>query len=467
MEQTLFQRRTLVTREHQRFGSKRLLLTATSLGFVVVQLDVTIVNVALQKIGASFGGSVSSLQWIVNAYTLAFAALILTAGALGDRFGAKRIFIAGFAIFTAASLACGLATTLTLLVVARATQGVAAALLVPCSLALLNHAFPEDRERARAVSIWAAGASVALAAGPVAGGVLIAAIGWRSIFFINLPVGLLGIWLVSRQARETTASRNRGLDLLGQLLAILALADLAAVTIEGGQLGWTQPLILTGFGLFAVAAAAFILVEAKTGSPMLPLHLFRDRTFSVATTIGWMINIVFYGLIFVLSLFFQRTQHYSALRTGLAFLPMTGIVLAANLISGRTTARVGARIPILIGQTVALAGCGALLLIEQGVPYWQLAGQMLAIGAGIGLTVPAMTSALLKTVDKSQSGIAAGVLNSSRQAGSVIGVALFGSLIAQQGHLVRGLRTSLAISCAVLAISCVLAFLMTKESMDT
>jgi MFS transporter, DHA2 family, methylenomycin A resistance protein len=172
----------------RRSGSKRLLLTATSLGFVVVQLDVTIVNVALQQIGASFGGSVAGLQWVVNAYTLVFAALILTAGAFGDRFGARRVFIAGFALFTVASLGCGLAPTLAILIAARAIQGIGAAILVPCSLAVLNHAFNEDRERAKAVSIWAAGASVALSAGPVVGGLIIAGIGWRSIFFINVPI---------------------------------------------------------------------------------------------------------------------------------------------------------------------------------------------------------------------------------------------------------------------------------------
>jgi MFS transporter, DHA2 family, methylenomycin A resistance protein len=442
----------------RRSGSKRLLLTATSLGFVVVQLDVTIVNVALQQIGASFGGSVAGLQWVVNAYTLVFAALILTAGAFGDRFGARRVFIAGFALFTVASLGCGLAPTLAILIAARAIQGIGAAILVPCSLAVLNHAFNEDRERAKAVSIWAAGASVALSAGPVVGGLIVAGIGWRSIFFINVPIGLFGIWLAWHHASETTVSAQRRLDPVGQLLAIFALADLATVMIEGGTMGWIHPVILAGFSLFGVATAAFIFIESCAESPMLPLHLFRDWTFTVTTLIGWTINVTFYGLIFVLSLFFQQIQHYSALETGLAFLPMTGVVLAANLLSGRITSRIGARIPIVIGQIAMLAGCIALLMIEQKTPYWEIFGQMSAIGAGIGLTVPAVTSALLSTVDKTQSGIASGVLNAARQAGSVIGVALFGSLIAQQGHFVAGFRMSLIISGAILLLTSLLAF---------
>lgn len=444
--------------------SKPLLLAGTSLGFVVVQLDVTIVNVALQQIGASFGGGVSGLQWIVNAYTLAFAALILTAGALGDRLGARRVFIAGFAIFGLASLGCGMSTSMGLLVAMRTLQGVGAAILVPCSLALLNHNFTKNAERDKAVSIWAAGASVALAAGPVAGGALIAIAGWRSIFLVNLPLSALGMWLVWRHSEETSQIRKRGIDLGGQFLAIFGLAVLAASMIQGGNgLGWTHPLTLCGFGLFVAAAVTFVFVESKSAAPMLPLGLFRNRTFSAATMVGWIINIAFYGLIFVFSLFFQRTQGYSALLTGLAFLPMTGVVLAANLASGRITTRRGARIPVVAGQILMIAGCLSLLTIQKGTAYSHLGLQLLSIGAGIGLTVPAMTSALLGTVEKSQSGIASGVLNASRQAGSVVGVALFGTFISQSDRIVPGLRLALLVSASILVASCLLATRITTR----
>lgn len=430
-------------------NAKRLLLTGTTLGFVVVQLDVTIVNVAIQQIGASLGGAVSSLQWIVNAYTLTFAALILTAGALGDRLGARRVFIAGFAIFGVGSLACALATGIGMLIAARAFQGIGAAVLVPCSLALINHNFLTDAERNRAIAIWAAGASVAVAAGPVIGGVLIAAIGWRSIFYVNVPLALLGIWLVSRYSQETSRLQHRGIDLLGQLLAIIALADLAATMIERSG--------TPGFAICAVAAVAFIVVESRLHSPMLPLGVFKNSTFTVATIVGLIINVAFYGLIFVLSLFFQRTLKYSALETGLAFLPMTGMILPANLVSGRLATRVGARLPMVVGQLLMLAGIITLLGIHQEMPYWSLAGQLLLLGAGIGLVVPAMTSALLGTVDKSLSGVASGVLNASRQAGSVVGVALFGGFIAGPDAMIPGLRTVLIISAAILVPSAVLA----------
>jgi MFS transporter, DHA2 family, methylenomycin A resistance protein len=232
--------RVIESSERSRF-SKPLTLAAMSLGFGVVQLDVTIVNTALNSIGISLGGGVSQLQWVVSAYTIAFAALILTAGALGDRLGAKRIFMAGFGVFTVASVGCALAPTSLMLIAARAVQGVGAAILVPNSLSLLNHAYPEETERGRAVGLWLAGASVALTAGPPVGGVLIALIGWRSIFLVNLPIGLAGLWLTWRYAIDTPRA-DRKLDLPGQVAAISALGMLAAALIEGGPPWLEQPL---------------------------------------------------------------------------------------------------------------------------------------------------------------------------------------------------------------------------------
>src|SRR5437764_7643913 len=217
--------------------SSSMTLAAMSLGYGVVQLDVTIVNTALNSIGSSLGGGVSELQWVVTSYTIAFAAFILTAGALGDRIGAKRVFMAGFTIFTAASVACALAPNAAVLIAARAVQGLGAAILVPNSLALLSHAYPVEKSRGRAVGIWAAGASLALTAGPLLGGGLIALVGWRSIFLVNLPVGLAGLWLTWRFASETTRSPQRGIDLPGHVTAVAALGFLAGAIIEGGSLG--------------------------------------------------------------------------------------------------------------------------------------------------------------------------------------------------------------------------------------
>src|SRR5581483_1348316 len=248
-----------------------LTLAAMSLGYAVVQLDVTIVNTALASISASLGGGVAELQWVVSAYTIAFAAFILTAGALGDRLGAKRIFIAGFAIFTAASLACALAPSQAVLISARAVQGFGAAILVPNSLALLNHAYPDDRARGRAVAVWAAGASLALTAGPFVGGALITLVGWRAIFLVNLPIGLAGLWLSWRYATETTRARSREIDLPGQLAAIGALGALAGAIIEAGALGWDHPAVIAAVVTSAVLAALFVWREGRTVQPMLPL----------------------------------------------------------------------------------------------------------------------------------------------------------------------------------------------------
>lgn len=426
-----------------------------TLGFAVVQLDVTVVNVGIRAIGASLGSSVAGLQWVVSSYTLTLAALILTAGALGDRVGAKRLFIVGFAIFTTSSAACGLAPSFAVLIAARTIQGVGAAILVPCSLALLNHAYHDAAQRTRAVGFLAAGASTALAAGPVVGGVLIALVGWRGIFFINVPIGLIGMLLAARFAIETPQSRGRGLDVPGQLAAVVALGSLAAATIEGGSVGWTDGWVLGGFALFLVAGACFLTIEARGRSPMLPLSLFRGRTFRSATFIGLLVNVAFYGLVFVFSLLFQREQGFSALRAGLAFLPMTASIMAANLLAGRLTRRFGDRAVILLGQGLMAVACLALVWIVRSTPYWAMALQLLLLGGGLGLVVPPMTSAVLGSVERSRSGIASGTLFAMRQTGSVIGVALFGSLVA--GQFVSGMHVALAISLAVLIAGAAIA----------
>ena len=439
---------------------KVLTLVAMTLGFVVVQLDVTVVNVALRAVSSSLQSGVAGLQWMVNAYTIAFASFMLTAGSVGDRYGAKRIFIAGFAIFVVASLGCGFAPNIGLLIFFRALQGLGAAILVPCSLSLLNHAYTSDEERTKALGVWAAGASAALAAGPVLGGALIAAIGWRSIFFINLPLGLAGMWLTWRYSEETTRSENREIDYWGQSLGIVSLAALAASTIEGGSLGWSNQWVLAGFAIALIAIIAFVWVEARSKAPMLPLTLFNERVFTSATLVGLFTNVAFYGLIFVLSLFFQELRNYSALKTGIAFVPMMAIILAANLAAGPLSSRTGPRALMVAGQASFAIGCFMLLQTAPQTPFIAMLPQLLAIGAGIGLTVPPMTSVLLGSVEKHLSGIASGVLNSSRQAGSVFGVALFGSLIADKEQFVRGLHTSLLISAIAVSCGCAIALLV-------
>lgn len=427
-----------------------LTLAAMSLGYGVVQLDVTIVNTAITAIGGSLGGGVSELQWVVSAYTITFAAFILTAGALGDRIGAKRIFMAGFAIFTAASAACALAPSATILIAARCVQGLAAAILVPNSLALLSHTYADGKARGRAVAIWAAGASLALTAGPFVGGVLITLVGWRSIFLVNLPIGLAGLWLTWRFAAETSRSPGREIDLPGQIAAIAALGSLAGAIIEGGSLGWENPFVMAGFAAFVVFALLFVWREVSAAQPMLPLSLFKHRMFALASLVGLLVNVALYGLIFVLSLYFQQVNGLSAFETGLAFVPMMGAVLPVNLIAPRIAERIGAPATIAAGAILSAAGCLAALGIEADTSYWAICGQLIAMSSGLGLLVPPLTSTLLGSVEKSRSGIAAGVLNATRQTGSVLGVALFGSLVSGSGVFMTGFHASLMIAAGVL-----------------
>lgn len=437
--------------------TKTVTLAAMSLGYGVVQLDVTIVNTALTTIGSGLHADVAALQWVVNAYTIGLAAFILTAGALGDRIGAKRVFIAGFALFTVASMACALAPNLGVLIAARGVQGVGAAVLVPNSLALLNHAYTEGAARGRAVGFWAAGASLALTAGPLAGGLLIHLSSWRAIFLVNVPIGLAGLVLTWRYTQETPPKRNRQLDLAGQAAAMLTLGLLAASIIEGGKVGWRNGFVEISSVLVLIFGAAFIFQERRYAQPMLPLELFSQRPFWLSAVVGLWVNIAFYGLIFVLSLYFQKQNGLSPLQTGLAFVPMMAVVLPFNILAPRLSERFGAALVIALGAAIAAAGAAGLFIIGQQTPYAVLCVQLLALGGGLGLLVPPLTSMLLGSVDKARSGIASGVLNSARQTGSVIGVALFGTLIAKDATFMVGARIALGLAVGLLLASAAIA----------
>jgi DHA2 family methylenomycin A resistance protein-like MFS transporter len=434
--------------------SQPLTLAAMSLGWGLVQLDVSIVNTALESIGTALGGGVSELQWVVSIYTVAFASLILTTGALGDRLGAKRIFMTGFALFTAASLTSGLAPTSAILIAARAVQGVGAAIMVPNSLALLNHAYPGPKARGRAVGWWVGAGGVALTAGPPVGGALIALAGWRSIFLVNLPIGLAGLWLTWRYITDTPRA-SRKLDLPGQAAAIGALGILAAALIEGGRLGWSDSGVIAAFGAAVILAVLFLVHERRAEEPILPLSLFRRPMFARTSLIGLLVNIPFYGLIFVFSLYFQQIDGLSPLRTGLAFVPMMAVILPGNLLAPRLAERFGAPAIIAMGCVISATGCLALLGIEPGTSYWALCGQLVAVGVGIAVPVPPLASALLGSVEKSRSGVAAGVFNSARQTGSVLGVALFGSLIVQANDFVFGVHAALVVSALLLVAAAI------------
>lgn len=296
-----------------------MVVTATALGFVLVQLDVSIVNVALASIGRGMHSSFAGLQWVVDAYTVAFAACLLSAGAIADRIGARRTFLIGFVLFVLSSIACGFAPSAEYLIAARALQGLGAAVLVPCSLALLNHAAQgNDAARARAVSLWTASGSVALAAGPIIGGVLIAAAGWRSIFFVNVPLGAIGIWLALRYVDETRPGRS-SLDVPGQLTAVAFLGALTAGVIAAGTNGLAARPVMVLLAVAIAAGVAFAVLESRGENVMLPLNLFRRPPFTSATIVGFAVNFTLYGALFVLGLYLQRLHGFSPLQTGSRF----------------------------------------------------------------------------------------------------------------------------------------------------
>ncbi len=450
-----------MTKSHHSSPSLNWIIAATSFGFVVVQLDVTIVNLGLPHIGKDLHTEVSGLQWVVDAYTLLFASLLLSAGAVGDRLGAKRVFTAGFVLFAVASLACGLAPSVGTLIAARAVQGIGAAALVPPSLALLTHACGDDqKKRASAIGLWTAAGGVSIAAGPVVGGFLIQALGWRSIFLVNLPLVALGVALTWRFVPETPhGDRGRHLDLKGQALAVLTLSSLTAAIIEIGPSGLTSGIVIGLFSLGIVGAAAFLTVEARSSSPMLPLHFFRNRTFSAATAVGTLANLSYYGVIFVLSLYLQQVKGYGVIPSGLAFLPLTATFILVNIAAGKIVGKVGSRIPMVAGFLVCGLGFWLLAGLDADTSYWRMVPGFVLIPAGMGTAVPAMTAALLASVEKKWSGTASGVLNTSRQAGGTVGVAAFGALVGQHHEtIVPGLHSSVSVCAGLLLTAAVISF---------
>jgi DHA2 family methylenomycin A resistance protein-like MFS transporter len=438
------------------------IIAASSFAFAVIQLDVTIVNVTLPRIGADLGATVAELQWVVDAYTLGFAALLLSAGVVVDRLGSKRVFAAGFVGFAAASLVCGLASGPGFLNAARAIQGIGAAFLVPSSLAILNDACAHDsRLRARAIGIWTAAGGVAIAAGPVVGGLLATGLGWRSIFFVNIPICALGLGLTLRCVPPTRRdkSKRRSFDLAGQALAIVALTALIAAVIEARPLGLTHPIVVAGSLLALGAGAAFLAVEARTAFPMLPLYFFRLPGFTPAIAFGILVNCTYYGIIFVLSLYLQKALGYSTVQAGLTFLPLTGTFIASNLASGWLAGRIGPRAPMILGGLIAAAGYGLLHQLGGHSTFVEMLPGFVLIPAGMGLAVPAMTTAILSSVDSARSGTASAVLNAARQVGGAIGVAAFGTLVsgATAEQIISGLNLAALIAAFLLIVATIIA----------
>jgi EmrB/QacA subfamily drug resistance transporter len=408
---------------------KRVTLGTMCFALFMVMLDSTVVNLALPTIQTKLGATMSELQWIVDAFVLALASLLLTGGTLGDMFGRRRAFIGGVVLFTAGSIVCALAPSSGVLIAARVFQGVGGALMMPSTLSILTNTFADPAERARAFGLWAGISGLALAIGPLVGGWLVDNFGWQSIFWINVPIGVIAVLLALRFVPESSDKDGRSLDLAGQATAIVGLATLTYAFIEANTYGWTSARIVTCFAVAAVSLIAFILIELHGKSPLLQLKFFRDRTFTGANLVGIIISFGFFGVVFFLSLFLQEVQGYSPTKAGVLQLPSTLGVMAAAIVSGRVVGRFGSRAPITLG--LLMTGTGLLFMtgIQPDTSFSSFWYWLLLTGLGVGCIMAPMTSAIMGTVPAARAGMASATSNTLRQVGNVFGIAVLGNIV--------------------------------------
>jgi len=446
----------LVAEENRKWWT----LMAVSFGLFMIMLDNTVVNVALPTMEKDLHVSLASLEWVVVAYALTFASLMITGGKLADMFGRRRIFMTGIVIFTLASLACGLSSTIDTLIAARAVQGVGAALMNPATLSIVVATFP-PKQRGQAIGIWAGVSALALAIGPLIGGLITQNINWNWIFYINVPIGVLGLVvsrLVIRESRDT--SHEQSIDLPGLLTSIGFLFSLSYALIEGNRHGWGSPEILGLFAAAVVFLVALILLEARQRLPMLDLSLFRIGAFAGANLVAMMVSLAMFGVFFFVSLYVQNILDYSATQAGAIFLPMTVLIILIAPISGRFSDRVGSR--WLMGGGMTLLGVSLLLYqrVTINSDFWTLLPALLVGGVGMAMTMSPMTSAAMGAVPVDKAGVGSGVLNSFRQVGGSLGIAVMGAILASYIHhkphtlagkldYVNGLHAALAVSAAI------------------
>ncbi len=423
-------------------SEKIIILTIISMGFFLVSMDATVVNVALSNLQQDLAINISGLQWIIDAYTISFATLLLTAGKAGDIIGPKKVFCAGLIIFSAASLLCGLAHTLSYLIFFRIMQGMGAALLVANSLSLIQGVFSVKAERARAFGIWGGIGGIAIATGPVAGGILISTFGWPSAFFLNIPFGIASLYLASKYIPEM-AILQRKINLLAQLMTAIALASLAFMFITSGSDGWLSPGVFIAGLIFVSSVTGFIIHEIRADMPLLPQGIFRIKQFTAATSVGLIINAGFYGQLFIISLYFQQIKHYSTLDTGIALLPQAIVMAVTAFCCGRIISHTGPGIPLLAGLSVSLGGLIWLSFTPTDSTYFRIMIPMLLTGLGMSLAAPATVAACMAEAPAGQGGITSGIVNTARQSGSVLGVAMAGSFLAEHNLSLHSMHIAL------------------------
>jgi EmrB/QacA subfamily drug resistance transporter len=434
-------RQRLVTDENKKWWT----LAAVSVGLFMIMLDNTIVNVALPSIRRSLGMTLEELEWIVAGYALTFAAFMLTGGKLADYLGRRRIFMAGLVVFTGASLACGLAPNGGFLIGARVVQGLGGALMNPATLSIITATFP-PRERGRAIGIWAGVSAMALAIGPLVGGLLTEHVNWNWIFFINVPIGILGLITAPMFIEESRdESKEQRLDLPGLATSAVGLFSLTYAFIEANNYGWGSARILGAFAIAAIAIAVFVLLERHQRTPMLDLSLFRNRTFSGANTSMLFVGLAMFGTFFYLSLYMQNVLKYSPVQAGASFLPMTLLIILIAPRAGALTDRVGSRWLVGFGMTLLAAMLFYYTLLGAHESFWKILPGLLIGGIGMGSTMTPVTAAAMSAVAVDKAGVGSAVLNSARQVGGSLGIAVMGAIVASSTDYLAGFHEALRV----------------------
>jgi EmrB/QacA subfamily drug resistance transporter len=443
-------------------------LGAVSFGLFMIMLDNTVVNVALPSIQRDLGVGLSELEWVVSGYALTFAALMLIGGKLADAYGRRLLFVVGIAIFTLASLACGMSTSGDMLIGARVAQGVGAALMNPATLSIIAATFP-PRQRGTAIGIWVGVSALALAIGPLVGGVLTEYASWNWIFFVNVPVGILGVaasYLLIDESRDPTHER---LDVPGLATSALGLFALTYGLIEANTYGWGSGRIVGAFVVAAVALVAFVVLERRQRAPMLDLTLFRNRTYVGANLVVLLVALAMFGVFFFVSLYMQNVLRYSAVEAGAAFLPMTLLIIVVAPIAGRLSDRLGSRALITVGMLLLAS---QLLLFSQLGPdasFWALLPGLLLGGIGMPLTMTPGAAAATRAVPVEKAGVGSAVLNASRQVGGSIGIALLGAIMAAHlatpptiASFMDGFQQSLLVAAGIAIAGAVVAAILIR-----
>jgi EmrB/QacA subfamily drug resistance transporter len=413
---------------------RMLVLGICCMSLLIVGLDNTIVNVALPSIRRDFHASISGLQWTVDAYLLVLASLLMLSGSAADRLGRRRVFQTGLAVFTAGSLLCSVAPSLGWLVGFRAIQAVGGSMLNPVAMSIIVNTFTEPRERARAIGVWGGVIGISMSLGPIVGGALIGSVGWRAIFWVNVPVGLAAIVLTALFVPESRAPRPRRLDPLGQLLMIIMLTSLTYGIIEGPRAGWGSALIVGSFTLAAASLGCLIGYELHRDEPLIQVRFFRSVPFSGATLIAICAFAGFGGFLFLNSLYLQDVRGFSALHAGLLLTPMALMMLIFAPLSGRIVGSRGPRLPLMVaGIGIMASGAGLTMLADQTAIRWLIVTYVL-FGIGFGMVNTPITNTAVSGMPVSQAGVAAAVASTSRQIGQSLGVAVIGSAVTSRIH---------------------------------